>query len=56
MHDIEKDEGDEHESGVENVLVSFVDGDAAAVPLRVFDQAEDDTDLENMLVGVCVGG
>ena len=37
MDDIEEHEGDEHECGVEYVLVCFVDWDAAAVAAGVFD-------------------
>lgn len=45
MDDVEEHEGDEHEGGVEDVLVRFVHRDAAFVALGVFGQAEDDTDL-----------
>ena len=45
MEDIEEEESEEHESGVEDVLVSFVARDAAVDALGVFDQAEYDTDL-----------
>ena len=36
MDDVEEDEGGEHEGGVEDVLVRFVDRDAAFVALGVF--------------------
>ena len=45
VDDVEEHEGGEHEGGVEDVLVCFVDGDAAAVALGVLDQAEYDADL-----------
>ncbi len=45
MHEIEEHEGDEHEGGVKDVLVCFVDGDAALVAVGVFGEAEDDADL-----------
>lgn len=56
MNDIEKHESDEHESGVEDVLVCFVDWDAAAVALGVLDQAEDDADLGQCKSCVCLRG
>ena len=37
MDNVEEHEGDEHERGVEYVLVCFVDWDAAAVAVGVFD-------------------
>lgn len=46
MDGVEEDEGGEHEGGVEDVLVCFVDGDAGFVAVGVFGQAEDDADLE----------
>ena len=45
MDNVQKHESDEHEGGIKDVLVCFVDWDAAAVPVGVFDQAEDDADL-----------
>ena len=43
--DVEEDEGEEHEGGVEDVLEGFVEGDAAFVALGVFDEAEYDANL-----------
>ena len=45
MDDVEEHKGDEHEGGVEDVLVCFMDWDAAAVAFGVFDEAEYDADL-----------
>ena len=45
MDDIEEHESDEHEGGVENVLICFVDWDTAAVAFGVLDEAEYDADL-----------
>ena len=45
MDDVEEHKGEEHEGGVEDVLVRLVDWDAAFVALGVFDQAEYDADL-----------
>lgn len=45
MDDVQEHESDEHEGGVEDVLVCFVDWDAAVVAVRIFDEAEDDADL-----------
>ena len=45
MEDIEEDESEEHEGGVEDVLVGFVAGDAAVDALGVFDEAEYYADL-----------
>lgn len=45
VEDVEEDESEEHESGVEDVLVGFVAGDAAVDALGVFDEAEYYTDL-----------
>ena len=42
---MEKHEGDEHQGGVEDVLICFMDWDSAAVAVGVFNQAEDDADL-----------
>ena len=49
VDDIQEDEGEEHHSGVEDVLVGFVYGDCGVKALRVFDEAEYDTDLPNAL-------
>ena len=45
MYDVEHDESNEHEGGVEDILVGFMDRDTAVVASRIFDQAEDDTYL-----------
>lgn len=45
MENVEEDESEEHESGVEDVLVSFVAGNAAVDALGVFDETENYTDL-----------
>lgn len=45
MDGVEERESDEHEGGVEDVLIRFVDGDTGAVAVGVLDQAEDDADL-----------
>ena len=45
MEDVEEGESEEHEGGVEDVLVSFVAGNAAVDALGVFDEAEYYTDL-----------
>ncbi len=45
MEDVEEDESEEHEGGVEDVLVGFVARDAAVNALGVFDKAEYYTDL-----------
>lgn len=54
MDDVEEHEGDEHESGVEDVLVCFVDWDAGAVVFGVLYQAEDDADLGPCESSVCL--
>ena len=45
MDDVEEHESDEHKCRVKDVLVCFVNWDAAGVASRVFDHAEDDADL-----------
>ena len=45
VDDIEEHESDEHKCRVEDVLVRFVNWDAAAVASRVLDQAENNADL-----------
>ena len=45
MEDVEQDESEEHEGGIEDVLVSFVAGDAAVDAVGVFNEAEYYTDL-----------
>ena len=45
MDYVEKHESDEHQGGVKDILICFVDWDSAAVASGVFDQAEDDADL-----------
>ena len=45
MDSVQEHESDEHEGGVEDVLVCFVDWDAAFVAVGVFGEAEDDADL-----------
>ena len=45
VDDVEEHESDEHKCRVEDVLVCFVDWDAATVASRVFDHAEDNADL-----------
>ena len=47
MDDVEEEESEEHEGGVEDVLVGFVTRNAAVNALGVFDKAEYDTDLAN---------
>ena len=45
MDDVEEYESDEHKCRVKDVLIRFVNWDAAAVASRVFDQAENNADL-----------
>ena len=45
MEDVEEDESEEHEGGVEDVLVGFVAGDAAVDAAGILDETEDYTDL-----------
>ena len=54
MDDVEEHESDEHEGGVENVLICFVNWDTAAVAFGVLDEAEYDADLGQCESGVCL--
>ena len=45
MEDVEEDESEEHEGGVEDILVGFVAGNAAVDALGVFDETEYYTNL-----------
>ena len=45
MKDIEEDKSKEHESGVEDVLVGFVTGDAAVNAFGILNKTEYYTDL-----------
>ena len=45
VDDVEEHESNEHKCRVKNVLVCFVNWDAAGVASRVFDHAEDNADL-----------
>lgn len=55
MDDVEEHKSDEHEGGVEDVLICFVDWDAAAVAFGVFDQTEYDADLRQCEYCICLG-
>ena len=54
MDDIEEHKSDEHEGGVEDVLICFVNWDAAAVAFGVLDQAEYNADLGQYKSCVCL--
>ena len=45
VDNVEEHEGDEHQCRVKDVLVCFMNWDAAGVASRVFDHAEDNADL-----------
>ena len=53
VDDVEKHESAEHEGGVEDVLVCFVDWDAAAVAFGVLDYAVYDADLGQGKLYIC---
>ncbi len=55
MDDIEQHQCDEHEGGVENVLIRFVDRDTATIAFGILDQAEYDADLGQCKSCVCLG-
>lgn len=54
MDDIEEHKSDEHEGGVEDVLICFVNWDATAVAFGVLDQAEYDANLGQCKSRVCL--
>lgn len=55
MEDVEEHESEEHEGGVEDVLVGFVAGDAAVDAFGVFDETEYYTDLIAWVLVVILG-